>query len=121
MTDDSFDGWTAEEGVRLAEVGQHRSPRDELKARTVAALRERRLIGLDAQRHLPRRLAIGLAAAATIVFAAGVLAGYGIASRRRDDAGPNAVTPVSSTAAREVARMDSASTQASTGRHVVWF
>lgn len=120
MTDDSFDEWTDEERARLAEIGRHRSPRGELKTRTMTALRERKLIGTD-QWHLPRRFALGLAAAATIVFAAGALAGYGVALRRQTDARPDSSASGSSTASREVARMDSATTQGSTGRHVVWF
>jgi hypothetical protein len=121
MTDDSFDEWTDEERARLAEVGQHRSPRGHLKARTMTTLRERGLIRTGEQWRLPRRFTLGLAAAATIVFAAGALAGYGVALRRQSDARPDSAASGSATVAREVARMDSAPTQSPTGRHVVWF
>lgn len=119
MTDRSFDDngdWTAEERERLAAVGRHRSPRAELKSRTMGALRDQDLIGAE-RRGWPRRT-IGLAAAAVVVFAGGVLTGYGVAHRATDQEPANTAA---ASATREVARADTVPPAASNGRHVVWF
>ena len=122
MTDNSFDEWTPEERARLADVGRHRSPRSELKGRTMRALRERGLLGVIELPHPRRQFAFGLAAAIAI-FAAGLLAGYSVGLRRQTDERSPITNANAGGPAREVARLDSPSTQSSatSGRHVVWF
>ena len=121
MTQDSFDEWTPDERAGLAEVGQHRSPRSELKARTMGTLRDQGLLGFTARTRPRRRLVFGLAAA-IVVFAAGMLAGYGVGLRRQAATARDSVTNASAAPAREVARLDTPSTQpTAAGRHVVWF
>jgi len=51
MTEHSFEEWTPEERAQLADVGQHRSPRSELKGRTMRDLRERGLLGAAGSRR----------------------------------------------------------------------
>jgi|SoiMethySBSTD1v2_1073268.scaffolds.fasta_scaffold484864_3 hypothetical protein len=118
MTDHSSDEWTAEERAQLADIGRHRSPRAELKGRTMSALRDRGMLGAADQRRRPPRFALGLAAAA-VVFAAGMLAGYGIGLRRQPEGRRDSVTSGGASVTREVARLDTASMP--TARHVVWF
>jgi len=121
MTDHSFDEWTPEERAQLAEVGRHRSPRSELKGRTMRTLHERGLLGAIQLPRPRRQFAFGLAAA-VVIFAAGLLAGYSVGLRRQvDERSP--ITNANAGPAREVARLDSPSTQSSatSGRHVVWF
>jgi len=120
MTEHSFEEWTPEERAQLADVGQHRSPRSELKGRTMRDLRERGLLGAAGSRT-PSRFAFALAAA-VVVFAAGMLAGYGVGLRHQGEARRDSVTGAGLT--HEVARLDSPSAQgatAATGRHVIWF
>ncbi len=122
MTEDSLDEWTPEERAKLAEVGLHRSARSELKNRTMVALRERDLIGAAQPRRSPRRFVFGLAAAAVLIFAAGMLAGYGVGLRRQAMSSPDSLSRAGGGTTREVARLDSPSTQSPVGaRYVVWF
>ncbi len=126
MTEQSFDEWTPEEREQLAEVGRHRSPRAELRDRTTHALRQRGLLGAGNSRRRPGRLFLALAAAAVLVFTAGLLAGYGVGLRHQAETRRDSVAPAVGGAAREVAKLDSPATQASatvggTGRHVIWF
>jgi len=123
MTDHSFDEWTPEERARLADVGRHRSPRFELKGRTMRALRERGLLGTVPLRRPRRQVAFALAAA-IVIFAVGVLAGYSVGSRRHAEGGgaESIASAKGGGLAREV-RLDSPSTQSSStnARHVIWF
>lgn len=119
MTDDSFDEWTPEERASLAEVGRHRSPRSELKGRTMRTLRERGLLGA-VELPRPRQRLLFALAAALVIFAAGLLTGYSVGSRRQAETTASG----SSGLAHEVARLDSPSTQAGSApgaRHVIWF
>ena len=84
MTDDFFDEWTPEERARLAEVGQHRSPRSELKGRTLLALREHDLLGAVELPRPRQHLAFALPAALAI-FAVGMLTGYAVGLRRQGE------------------------------------
>lgn len=118
MTDHSFDEWTPEERAQLAKVGNHRSPRAELKSRTLRALRDRGLLGAAGPQRKSPRFVIGLAAA-VVVFAVGMAAGYGIGLRRQSETRRDSVNGGVAGVTREVARIDSAS--ATTARHVVWF
>jgi hypothetical protein len=127
MTDHSFDEWTPEEREQLTEVGRHRSPRSELKGRTMRTLRERGLLGAVELPRPRRQFAFGLAAA-IVIFAAGMLAGYSVGLRRQVEGGGASSTAAANTGGptplptREVSRLDSPSTQSSaSGRHVVWF
>ena len=122
MTENSFDEWTPEERAQLADVGRHRSARSELKGRTSRVLRDRGLIGGAAQQRPRWSLALGLAAA-IVIFAVGMLAGYGVGSRR-EVVGPRDSMAGGGGTLHEVARLDSPSTQApiaNGGRHVIWF
>ncbi|HVE34478.1 MAG TPA: hypothetical protein VNC18_13010 [Gemmatimonadaceae bacterium] len=124
MTEQSFDEWSSEERERLAEVGQHRSPRAELRDRTTDALRERGLLGAGGSGRMPGRFFFALAAAAVVVFTAGLLAGYGVGLRHQTEIRRDSVTTAGGGPAREVARLDSPATQAPAsvgGRHVIWF
>ena len=122
MTEDSFDEWTPEERAQLGDVGRHRSPRSELKARTVRALRQRALLDALELRRPRRQLAFGLAAA-IVVFAAGMLAGYSVGLRRQAESRDSITGAGGAGRAREVARVDSPSTQSAVagGRYIVWF
>jgi len=122
MTEDSFDEWTPEERAQLGDVGRHRSPRSELKARTVRALRQRALLDALELRRPRRQLAFGLAAA-IVVFAAGMLAGYSVGLRRQAESRDSITGAGGAGPAREVARVDSPSTQSAVagGRYIVWF
>jgi hypothetical protein len=125
MTDHSFDEWTPEERARLADVGRHRSPRSELKARTMRALHERGLLGAVLLPRPRRQVAFALAAA-IVIFAVGVLAGYSVGLRRHaEGGGAESIANANGGGgglAREV-RLDSPSTQSSStnARHVIWF
>ena len=123
MTDHSFDEWTPEERARLADVGRHRSPRSELKGRTMRALRERGLLGAVPLPRPRRQVAFALAAA-IVIFAVGVLAGYSVGLRRHAEGGgaESIASAKGGGLAREV-RLDSPSTQSSStnARHVIWF
>jgi len=123
MTEQSFDEWSPEEREQLAEVGRHRSARAELKDRTRDALRDRGLIGPGRSRRMPGRFFFALAAAAVVVFVAGLLAGYGVGLRHQLESRRDSVTTAGAGPAREVARLDSPSTQSTAGgaRHVIWF
>ena len=122
MTDDSYDDWTPEERARLAEVGRHRSPRSELRARTIGTLREHGLLGAGAQPR-PRRQLFFALAAAMLVFAVGVVAGYTVGLRHQPGIPRDSVAKEGRGIAHEVARLDSPSTLSptTTGRHVIWF
>jgi hypothetical protein len=124
MTEQSFDEWTPEEREQLAEVGRHRSPRAELRNRTTDAMRERGLLGAGGSRRIPGRFFFALAAAAVVVFTAGLLAGYGVGLRHQAETRRDSVTTAGGGPAREVARLDSPATPATVsggGRHVIWF
>ena len=122
MTDHSLNEWTPEERERLAEVGRQRSPRSELKARTMRTLRESGLLGAVQLRRPRRQFAFALAAS-IVIFAIGVIAGYGLGLRRQVDERSPITNANADGLAREVARVDSPATQSSatSGRHVVWF
>ena len=111
---DRFDEteWSLEERARLEALSGTREPSPDVKRRTIAELHARGLLGR--RRSISPALAGGLAAAATIVFMAGVFAGYTIAERRVD-VRPAQVPPT----IREVARAASAAARPT--RQVVWF
>ena len=126
MTEQSFDEWNPEEREQLAEVGRHRSPRAELRDRTTDALRQRGLLGAVGSRRMPGRFFFALAAAAVVVFTAGLFAGYGVGLRHQAETRRDSETTAGGGPAHEVARLDSPSTQATAtvggaARHVIWF
>jgi hypothetical protein len=107
--------WSAEERARFASLSAHRVPPAELKQRTLRALRERGQLG----RSRPSTgLVVGGLVAAAAVFAAGAMVGY-TAAGRRPAATPAA--PVSFSANRAVAQVDSTANAAPATRHVVWY
>jgi hypothetical protein len=112
--DESFEGreWSAEERARLDALSAERIPPAAMKDRTIAALHARSLLRRGRPRSTP--FAIGLAAAAAIVFAAGVAVGYSFAGRRAVD---QLIQP---SAAREMVRADSVAVPRP-ARQVVWF
>jgi len=112
----SFDEseWTADERARFAALSTERLPPPELEQRTVAALRERGMLGRRS-RFSPAVI-IGLLLAASIVFVAGALVGYAAANRK-----PAVVPDRSVASTRSVAQLDSADSTARRARHVVWY
>lgn len=112
----SFDEneWMPDERARFAGLTAERLPPPQVEQRTVAALRERGLIGRRTRFSPP--LIIGLLLAASIVFAAGALVGYAAANRRPANAPGRAVAST-----RSVAQLDSADSTARRARHVVWY
>jgi hypothetical protein len=112
----SFDEneWTAEERARFAALSTERLPPAELEQRTAQALRSRGLLGPRTRFSGP--MIIGLLLAASIVFAAGVLAGYAAANRR-----PSATPERAVATSRSVARLDSVDSSLQRTRHVVWY
>jgi hypothetical protein len=112
----SFDEneWTAEEHARLAALSAERLPPADLERRTAQALRNRGLLGPRTRFSGP--VIVGLLLAASIVFVAGVLAGYAAANRRTNAAPEHAVATTQS-----VARLDSVDSSLQRTRHVVWY
>jgi hypothetical protein len=112
----SFDEneWTAEERARFAALSAERQPPAEMEHLTMQALRSRGLLGRHSRFSAP--MIVGLLLAASVVFVAGLLAGYAAASRR--PAGP---TEQSVASARSVARLDSVDSSLQRTRHVVWY
>jgi hypothetical protein len=72
--------WSPAEQTRLDELARERRPSAGAEAATIASLRARRLLRVPLRKRIPRIAAI--AAAAVIVFAMGVLAGYRASERR---------------------------------------
>ena len=112
----SFDEneWTAEERAALAALSTERLPPPDLEGRTVQALRTRGLLG--SRTRLSPPIIIGLLLAASIVFVAGVVAGYAAANRR-----PSATPERAVATTRSVARLDSVDSSLQRTRHVVWY
>jgi hypothetical protein len=107
------DSSTPEEKARLASLPRERTSPDELKARTMDALRARGLLGLRSGKRPGRVLAI--LAAASLIFAAGALVGYAAARRSTTPA-----TDIRATTSQDVARAG-APTANSPARHVIWY
>jgi hypothetical protein len=75
---------------------------------------------------MPGRFFFALAAAAVVVFTAGLFAGYGVGLRHQAETRRDSETTAGGGPAHEVARLDSPSTQATAtvggaARHVIWF
>jgi hypothetical protein len=105
--------WTPDEQARLASLPLERVAPDELKARTMDALRARGLLGLRSGKRPGRILAV--LAAASLIFAAGALVGYAAARRSTPPA-----TETRATTSQDVARA-SGPTTVSPKRHVIWY
>ena len=120
MTDDnrSFDEneWTSDELAELEALSAARVPPGQLKRHTIEALRNRGLV--RSTRSITPRILVALAAAASLVFAAGAFVGYATAVRH---AAPPVVAPVAATTA-VAARPDSvAAVPSRATKQVVWF
>jgi hypothetical protein len=109
--------WTEDERAQLEMVGAHRSPRRELRERTVSALQSRRLVAR--RPPLSPRVWAALAAAAAIVFAIGTLVGYQAALRRVNASRIEATSVTPPPPQTREARLDSNNQPAP--RKVVWF
>ena len=105
----------ADEPVELDGLQVERFPSAALKRRTIEELHERGLV--RSKRALAPRTIAALAAAASVVFAAGAFVGYATASRR---VAPHIVEPVATTNA-VVARVDSVTPPSRATKQVVWF
>ena len=79
--DELFDGddWTPDENAQLSALSAEKRPPEELKRRTMEAMRRRGLLGPH-RVATPRRV-VALLAAASVIFIAGALVGY-VAARR---------------------------------------
>jgi len=107
------DDWTADDLAHLGTLDAERAPGPELKRQTIDALRARAL--LRPGRYITGRIVAGMAAAASIIFALGAVAGYATATRLTAARASESVEPP-----RAVARADSTTT-AVPKRQVVWF
>jgi hypothetical protein len=106
------DDWTPGELSQLKALSPEREPPRELKQRTADALRARGL--LHRARSVNPRVVTLLAAAASVVFAAGAAVGYETAMRR-----PGIRVEQVGGMPRAVAQVDSSA--ALPHRQVVWF
>jgi len=107
------ESWTPEVQARLASLPRERMAPDELKMRTMDALRARGSLGSRAATRQGRALA--LLAAASLIFAAGALVGYAAARRSTTPA-----TETRATTSQDVARAGTP-TASSPKRHVIWY
>lgn len=109
------DDWTPDERQLFASLSRERSPSEELKERTLDAVRRRHS---PMRRAAPGRayaLVLG-AIAAVVIFIAGTLVGYAAARRARPSAGASRVE--SHNAVASATRDTTATNQL---RYVVWY
>ena len=108
MMQDDID-WTEEERCALDSFGTDESPNEMLRARTLTALRDRRLIGTTRRLRRTSPSIVGIAAAVTIVV--GATAYVALRSRESAGTGPQLVDSVTTPAAGTT-RVE---------RHIIWF
>jgi hypothetical protein len=112
--DDFTDDWTPEEQALLASLPNERIPPAGLKIRTASAVRDH--VAASVLSAGSRRRAIGLVAAATVIFATGTLVGY-LTARRSMPANGQRPVAVHNTLAK--ARQDTLKTNQM--RYVIWY